>query len=132
MYRLAALCGAACVALLVLGGRLLPALPEWVGQLVWLGLVVGLSAWCGYRDPRLGWQAGAVVIAIQPVCVLVLAVVTGELAHPSSSTGGAAGVFIVAVLMAILSPIPMLAGQLGSWARKRHDARAQTQIGASR
>ena len=117
MYRLAALSGLACFALIALGGLLSRTVPEWVGQLVWLGLVITLAARCGYRDPSLGWRAGAAMMLVHVIGFWVLMVVTGELIHPSSSTGGMVTLFIGTLFMAFVSPIPLLASQLGSTAQ---------------
>lgn len=132
MYRQAALSGLACFALIASGVFLSPTVPEWLGQLAWLGLVITLAARCGYRDPSLGWRAGAAMMLVHFIGFWVLMVVTGELTHPSSSTGGMVALFIGTLFMAFVSPIPLLASQLGSSARKRHDARVQSATGASR
>jgi hypothetical protein len=119
MYRLPAGCGVACFVLLTVGGYLVSdVVPEWVAQLTWIALATVLSAVCGYRDTRLGWQAGAVIMGIQLACFVVLMLATGELIHPSSSTGGLVGLFIGTTFVALVSPIPILFGQLGSWARR--------------
>ena len=103
-------------------------LPEWIPQLTWLVLVTGAAAWCGHRDPALGWKAGAIVIAVQPLAILVILLVTGELLHPSSSTSGLVAVFILTVFAVVLSPIPILAGVVASRRRARKDAPRTTPV----
>ena len=133
MYRLAVLCGIGCFAFL-LGCSLLlrSVLPEWVGQVAWLVLITALSAVCAYREPKLGWGAGAVVVGVQPPCLLLVVLLSGEASHPSSSTGGLAGVFIASVLMGFVSPLPMLSAGLAARVRRRHDAQIHSPTGAAR
>jgi hypothetical protein len=96
--------------------------PECVLYVAWLVLVIALAAMCGMWDPNVGWRAGAVIIGVQPLCFLTLAVVTGELVDPERSTGGVVAIGVMTGLMAVISPIPMLAGELGSRWRLRRDA----------
>ena len=115
MHFKAAALGVACVASLAIGGRyLVSVVPEWVAQLVWLVVVLGGSALCGYRSPQRAWRWGAIIVAVQPPCVFLLLAVVGELTKPSSSTGGMVAMGIFTALMAIIGPIAALASQLGA------------------
>jgi|SRR6185436_12789028 len=132
MYRLALLCGVACLAAL-LGTELLfkSVIPKGIAQVCWLVLVTGLAAWCAYREPKLGWQAGAAIIVVQWFGAVALWLVTGEIFHPSSSTGGLVAVFLSGFFMALVSPLPMVAAELASRVRRRHDRRAQPPSGVA-
>ena len=110
MYGIAASIGVACVLLLMAGGRYAGDLvPEWVGQIVWLALMTIGAAVCGFLKPVRAWRWGAVIIAVQPVCIFLLAAAVGELQRPSRSTGGLAGVFIATCFSVFVSPLPILA-----------------------
>lgn len=122
MYREAIGCGVACFAFLVVGGQVTAErVPEWVWQLAWLVLVGSSSAWCAYREPRTGWRAGAALMGVHLPCFLILMAVTGELARPTSSTGGMVALFIGSVFITLMSPLPMLTAGLAARARRRHD-----------
>ena len=118
MHTMAAALGVACFALIALGGRYASAvIPEFLGQLGWLTLTCAGAAFCGSRAPDRAWRWGAIVIGIQPVCLLLLLAVTGELANPTPSTGGLVAVAVFTVLALVISPLPILASHLS--ARKR-------------
>jgi hypothetical protein len=93
-------------------------LPEWIPQLSWLLLVTAAAAWCANREPALGWKSGAIVIAVQPLAIFVIMLFSGALLHPSSSTGGPVALFILTVFMAILSPVPIVAGVIAAYFRR--------------
>ena len=132
MYRLAVWCGLVCFAALA-GTELLfkSVVPEGVAQVSVLALITVLAAWCGYREPRLGWQAGATIIVVLWSSYVVVWLVTGELFHPSSSTGGLVAVFLSGFFMALVSPLPMLVAELASRVRRRHDRRAHSSGGVA-
>ena len=127
MYRAPVLCGAVCLVVITVGGWLASSLvPEWVAQLTWVVLLTASSALCAYRDPKLGWQAGAAVMAVQGLGLFILLLVTGELFHPSTSTGGMVSLALGALFIALVSPVPILAAAVAALLRRRRDARAQT------
>jgi len=106
-----------------------PALPAGVvclvalagcGWSVWLVLVTLLAGVFGYARPALGWRAGAALLLVQPLFGLVFDVASGA---PARSTGGFAGACIGSFLMALVSPLPLLAAQFAAWRRARLDAR---------
>lgn len=126
MYRASVWCGVVCfIVTSVLGWLFSPPLSEWAVQLAWVALLTATSIVCAYRQPKLGWQAGAMLMAVQWLCFFVLTLVTGELFHPSSSTGGMVGMAIGTVFMVIVSPIPILAGTVASRVRRWRDSRVQ-------
>jgi hypothetical protein len=89
MHIVAALLGVACFALLALGGRYASAIvPEFVGQLAWRVFTCAAAAFCGHLKPARAWRWGAIIVGIQPVCLLLLLGVMGELTNPTRSTGG--------------------------------------------
>lgn len=120
MYGIAAGVGAACVLLFsatdLLGDGVLPA---WIWPLVWLTLTTIGAALCGFLKPVRPWRWGAVVIAVQPVCLLLLGAVTGELWNPSRSTGGMFALFIFTVLSVFISPLPIVASAIAGRVRTR-------------
>lgn len=120
MYGIAAGIGAACVLLFsatdLLGDGVLPG---WVWPLVWLALTTVGAALCGWLKPVRPWRWGAVVVAVQPVCLLLLGAVTGELLSPSRSTGGMTALFIFTVLSVFISPLPIAASAIAGRVRKR-------------
>ncbi len=120
MYGIASGVGAACVLLFsatdLLGGGVLPG---WVWPLVWLALTTVGAALCGWLKPVRPWRWGAVVIAVQPVCLLLLGAVTGELLNPSRSSGGMVSLFIFTVLSAFVSPLPIIASVVAGRVRAR-------------
>lgn len=119
VYALAATVGSFCVLFLMLGGRYAGIVPEWAGQLAWLVLVLSGSGLCGYLHPHNAWRWGAVVIGVQPLVVVAVSYVVGELEHPSSSMGGMVAVAIFSTLALLISPLPILASSLGGAVRKR-------------
>ena len=128
MYGVTVGLGVACVAGLAIGGRynMTSVVPEWVAQLVWLAVVLGGSAICGYRSPDRAWRWGAVIVGVQPPCVFVLLLAVGELASPSSSTGGMVAVGVFTAMMAFMCPFAALASQLGARRRTLQQARQGT------
>jgi hypothetical protein len=122
-YGIAAAIGVVCFAGLVTGGNYLASVvPEWVAQLVWLVVVLGGSAFCGYRSPDGAWRWGAIIVGVQPLCLFLLLLAVGELAKPSSSMGGMGAVVIFTAFMVFICPLAALAGQLGAQ-RKAHQPR---------
>lgn len=120
MYGIAASIGVACVLFLVAGGRYAGGVvPEWVGQVVWLALMTIGAAVCGFLKPVRAWRWGAVIIAVQPVCVFLLSAAIGELERPSRSTGGMVMVAISTCFSVFVSPLPILAGYAAGRVRSR-------------
>jgi hypothetical protein len=125
MYGIAAAIGVACVAGLAIGGHYLASVvPEWPAQLVWLVVVLGGSAFCGYTSPDGAWRWGAIIVGIQPPCLFLILLAVGELAKPSSSMGGMGTVVIFTTFMVFICPLAALASQLGA-RRKAHQPARQ-------
>jgi hypothetical protein len=121
---LAATLGIACPLALGIGGWLFGAtVSEWAAQLVWLAVVLGGSAVCGYRSPERAWWWGAIIVGVQPPCVFLLLLVVGELAKPSCSTCGMPAVFIFTFFMGFIFPFAVLASHLGARRRLPQQAR---------
>lgn len=93
---------------------------------VWFGSLIVAGFVSGWFWPRsVGW--GALLITwSQSAFVYWQLDAAGEIAHPSSSTGGAAGWGIVTMLLVAFSPFPALASLYGWLMRKpaRHGAPA--------
>ena len=115
MYGIAAAIGVACIAGVATGGNYLATVvPEWVPQLVWLLIVLGGSAFCGYRSPAGAWRWGAIIVGVQPLCLYLLLLAVGELAKPSGSMGGMAAVFIFTSFTVFMCPLAALASHVGA------------------
>lgn len=67
----------------------------------------------GYRNPRSTWVAGFVIAACQVPVVALYFVVSGELAEPTRSTGGAPALFIGCLFILLVSPVPVVAARYG-------------------
>lgn len=102
---------------------------EGAALLVWLAVATLLAAACGYGVPRFGWRAGAVLMAVQPTVVFALTIFGGSAARPVHSTGGLVGVFLATTIIAVASPLPILAGSLAARLRRRRMATAGCQSG---
>ena len=127
MYRLAVWCGVGCFV--ALAGTLLlfkSVMPEGVIRLSWVVLVTGLAAWCAWREPKLGWQAGATIILVQWLGDIPLELVLAQFSSRALVT-----LFVTGLGMAIVSPVPMLAAELAARVRRRHDSRAHASNGVA-
>jgi hypothetical protein len=124
MYGIAAVIGVACVAGLLIGGRYLGSVvPESVAQLMWFVVVLGGSAFCGYRSPEGAWRWGAIIVAVQPLCLFLLLLAVGESDKPLNSMDGMVAVGIFTALMVFICPIAALASQLGARRKPHQPAR---------
>ncbi len=133
MYGIAASIGVACVLFLIAGGHYAgDAVPEWVGQVAWLALMTIGAAVCGFLKPVRAWRWGAVIIAVQPLCIFLLAAAVGELARPSRSTGGMVMVIISTVVSAFVSPFPILASHTAGYVRSRWLAASPGKSGSAK
>jgi ABC-type multidrug transport system permease subunit len=122
MYLVAAAIGVMCAVSLAVGGRYFAeTIPEGAAQLSWVAIVLGGAAICGYVRPGRAWRWGAVIVAVQPVCVFVLLLVAGELHNPSGSTGGMAVMVIFGLFAALFVPLAILASLAGASARAKKE-----------
>ncbi len=120
--------GVGCFLFLAIGGQYLQhRVPEWIPQLLWVVLVAGGSAYCGYRNPDRAWRWGAIVVGVQPLAALALIPALEALNKtPKSSTGGMAAVAIFGVIAVVFSPLAILWSQWGS--RQARRARAASEL----
>ena len=116
MVGVSAAIGVGCFLIVALGGQYLQrSVPEWIPQLLWVVLVAGGSAFCGYRNPDRAWRWGAIIVGVQPLAALVLIPALESLSNsPQSSIGGIAAVALFAVVAIIFSPLAMLWSRWGS------------------
>jgi hypothetical protein len=120
MYGIAAGIGTACLLLYSATGLLGDGvLPGWIWPLSWLTLTLVGAALCGFLRPVRAWRWGAVVVAVQPVCFLVVGAATGEVLHPSRSAAGMLALVIFTVLSAFVCPLAILASYAAARVRAR-------------
>ncbi len=128
MYGIAAGIGAACLLLYSATGLVGEGvLPGWIWPLSWLTLTFAGAATCGFLRPVRAWRWGALVVAVQPVCFLLLAAVTGEVLRPSRSAAALLALLIFTVLSAFVCPLAILASYVAGRVRARRlDASHET------
>lgn len=120
MHGLAGLFGVASYACSHFCGRMVQTvgLAEWAWLLMWVSVSCGAAAMCGRITPSRSVRWAAVIVGIQPVCAFVQAWSTGELRHPTSSTGGLVAVGGFAFMALCVSPLVLLASRVGArWNR---------------
>jgi hypothetical protein len=118
MYVVSAALGVLAFLFLALCGQYLGNVPEEIPQFVWIAIVTGGAAVCGYLSPVRAWRWGAVIAGVQPLAALILIPALDSLSNtPQSSTGGMVAVAIFTVLAAVISPFAILASQGASTMR---------------
>ena len=115
VYFLAIAVGSISILFLLLGGRYaLDLIPEWIGKLTWVTIVINGSAVCSYILPEKPWRWGAIIVVVQPVLAAIILSIVGALENPSSSTGGTVALFVFIIIALMISPLPILASYLGA------------------
>lgn len=84
-------------------------IPQGAVQLLWLMLMMAAAGLCGYLSPVKAWRWGALVLAVQPLFMLVLTMVRGEPDASPDTIPARTSVFIASVFIATVSPFTLLA-----------------------
>jgi hypothetical protein len=99
-----------------------PEVAVWLASLTVSGFVIG------YTWPESAIRNCVVMVLWQPILVVLRAVTSEDLDHPSRSTGGLAGACIICALVIITSPLPFFTAKWGSrvrqWRRNRQRDRS--------
>jgi len=77
---------------------------------------VGLAL---FVRPAVAFVGAALIVLVQPVAIYLAASASGEIAHPSGSTGGMVSVFIASVLILLGSPAVFAGAWAGVVLRRR-------------
>lgn len=97
--------------------------PQGAVQFFWLLLMMVAAGVVGYLSPVRAWRWGVLVLAVQPLCMLVVTLVRGG---PDPSAGvipARTSLFIASVFIATVSPFTLLtASALAS--KRRQDLEA--------
>jgi hypothetical protein len=82
--------------------------PRWATDLSIPVITLIVSSFFGYAFPVKSWRWGLVVAGIQPACSAINLYRQGELASPSTSTGGFVALFMYSFMMIlIIGPLAM-------------------------
>lgn len=68
----------------------------------------------GWWWPSRGVWLAALLVVTQPLCVYIVNLASGEIQHPSRSTGGMAGVCIGSCIMLMCTPLPLFTAFIGA------------------
>ncbi|MGE3172382.1 MAG: hypothetical protein AB7O97_07120 [Planctomycetota bacterium] len=91
------------------------------GDGAWLCWLVALAVagfLCGRWWPRQFGRAVLTLMAVQPLGIVAVTVLSGEATHPSRSTGGLAGACIGSMLILMSIPLPWVLAMLGAGTRR--------------
>ena len=99
--------GAGCLLLpIAASGRLWP---------MWLVTTSASTFVLGMVWPRRWMVLAALLLVTQPIALYVLKLTSGEIAHPTHSTGGMVAVAIASFSMFVWAPIALFTGWIGAW-----------------
>ena len=91
--------------------------PQGAVQLLWLLFVMVGSGLCGWLNPIRAWRWAAVLLAAQPLMMLVVTAIRGEPDDSPATIPARTSVFIASVFVATVSPFALIAA--GAMASKR-------------
>ena len=92
-------------------------IPQGAVQLLWLLFVMLGSGASGWLRPERPWQWAAVLLATQPVLMLLVTLIRGEPDNSPATIPARTSVFIASVFIATVSPFALIAA--GAMASKR-------------
>lgn len=92
-------------------------IPQGAVQLLWLLFVMFGSGLCGWLRPERSWRWAAVLLAAQPVLMLIVTAIRGEPDDSPETIPARTSVFIASVFIATVSPFALIAA--GAMASKR-------------
>ncbi|MBL0938385.1 MAG: hypothetical protein IBJ03_05805 [Gemmatimonadaceae bacterium] len=84
-------------------------IPQGAVQFGWLLLMMAAAGLVGYLSPVRAWRWGALVLAVQPLCMLILTLVRGEPDATTATIPARTSVFIASVFIATVCPFTLLA-----------------------
>jgi len=92
-------------------------IPQGAVQLLWLLFVMLGSGASGWLRPERPWRWAAVLLATQPVLMLLVTLIRGEPDNSPATIPARTSVFIASVFIATVSPFALIAA--GAMASKR-------------
>lgn len=92
-------------------------IPQGAVQFLWLLFVMFGSGLCGWLHPDRAWRWATVLLATQPLLMLVVTAIRGEPDDSPATIPAKTSVFIATVFVATVSPFALIAA--GAMASKR-------------
>lgn len=92
-------------------------IPQGAVQFLWLLFVMFGSGLCGWLNTDRAWRWATVLLATQPLLMLVVTAIRGEPDDSPATIPAKTSVFIAAVFVATVSPFALIAA--GAMASKR-------------
>ena len=92
-------------------------IPQGAVQFLWLLFVMFGSGLCGWLNTNRAWRWAAVLLAVQPLLMLVVTAIRGEPDDSPATIPARTSVFIASVFVATVSPFALIAA--GAMASKR-------------
>lgn len=92
-------------------------IPQGAVQFLWLLFVMFGSGLCGWLNPDRAWRWATVLLATQPLLMLVVTAIRGEPDDSPATIPAKTSVFIATVFVATVSPFALIAA--GAMASKR-------------
>lgn len=92
-------------------------IPQGAVQFLWLLFVMFGSGLCGWLNTNRAWRWATVLLAVQPVLMLVVTAIRGEPDDSPATIPARTSIFIASVFVATVSPFALIAA--GAMASKR-------------
>ena len=118
MYVLSGAYSALCIAIPFIASFVLS---EGIVQMFWLCFLFAFGLIAGYQQPLRCWHWGFIIAICQPVLMAALSLVTGELLHPQSSTGGPVALGIFTAFAVIFGPLSIAGAFVGGTIRSSRE-----------
>lgn len=92
--------------------------PSGAVQLLWMLFVMVASGLCGWLHPVRSWRWAAILLAVQPIIMLLVTLVRGEPDATHDTIPARTSVFIASVFVATVSPFALIAAAAMASKRK--------------
>jgi hypothetical protein len=93
-------------------------IPQGAVQFLWLLFVMFGSGLCGWLNTDRAWRWATVLLAVQPILMLVITAIRGEPDDSPATIPARTSAFIAAVFVATVSPFALIAAAAMASKRK--------------
>jgi polyferredoxin len=97
--------------------------PQGAVQFLWLLFVMAGSGWCGWLNPNRAWRWAALLLATQPILMLLITAIRGEPDSTDATIPARTSVFIASVFIATVSPFALITAAAMASKRKNEQRR---------